>query len=76
MDYVFLSKTVLFRGMIPEDIESLLTCMNAQVKSYSKGDIVFNVGDYVKTMGLVLSGSVYIENDDIWGNKSIGRGSI
>ena len=71
MDYVFLSKTVLFRGMIPNDIESLLTCMNAQVKSYSKGDIVFNVGDYVKAMGLVLSGSVYIENDDMWGNKSI-----
>ena len=71
MDYSFLSKTILFRGMNPEDIKSLLTCRSAQAKSYSKGDIVYNVGDYVNAIGLVLSGSVYIENDDVWGNKSI-----
>ena len=80
MDYSFLSKTILFRGMIPEDIKSLLTCMSAQAKSYSKGDIVYNVGDYVNAIGLVLSGSVYIENDDVWGNKrildKIGPGQI
>jgi len=71
MDYIFLSKMILFKGMTPADIESLLTCMNAQIKSYSRGDIVYNVGDYVKSMGLVLSGSVHIENDDVWGNKTI-----
>lgn len=71
MDYTFLSKTVLFKGMTTEDVESLLNCMNAQFKSYSRGDIVYNVGDYVKAMGIVLSGSVYIENDDVWGNKTI-----
>ena len=50
MDYIFLSKTVLFKGMTTEDVESLLNCMKAQVKSYSRGDIVYNVGDYVKAI--------------------------
>ena len=71
MDYLFLSKTVLFRGLTPHDIKSLLDCMEARVKNYSRGDTIFSTGDYVKSIGLVLSGSVYIENDDIWGNKSI-----
>ena len=29
------------------------------------------MGDRVSELGLVLSGSVLIENDDLWGNRSI-----
>ena len=71
MDYLFLSKTVLFRGASTEEVETMLTCLNAETKKYQRGDVVYHAGDVVSSIGLVLSGSVSIENDDVWGNKSI-----
>lgn len=71
MDYNFLSKTILFRGASAEDVEMMLTCLNAETKQYQRGNVVYHAGDVVRSVGLVLSGSVSIENDDVWGNKSI-----
>lgn len=71
MDYFFLSKTVLFRGATPEEVETMLTCLSAEAKTYQRGELIYHAGDVVTSIGLVLSGSVSIENDDVWGNKSI-----
>jgi len=71
MDYNFLSKTPLFRGASPEEIRSMLTCLNAERRQFSRGSIVYHAGDVIHSVGLVLSGSVSIETDDVWGNKSI-----
>lgn len=71
MDTLFLSKTALFRGIPPQEIESMMGCLKATVKTYKRGEMIFREGDVVTQMGMVLSGSVSIENDDIWGNKSI-----
>ena len=71
MDYIFLSKTVLFRGASPEEVKSMLECLNAEKRKYQRGSVVYHAGDVVSSLGLVLSGSVSIENDDVWGNKSI-----
>lgn len=71
MDLQFLSKTVLFRDTTPEEIQSMLTCLQAQTKHFPRGRVIYRVGDIVHCVGLVLSGSVSIENDDVWGNKSI-----
>lgn len=71
MDYTFLSKTILFRGATPEETEKMLTCLGAEQKHFSKNAIIYHTGDTVQSMGLVLSGSVIIENDDLWGNRSI-----
>ncbi len=66
-----LSETILFRGCSEEEIHSLLECMQARTEEFQKGSTIYRVGDRVSSIGLVLSGSVYIENDDVWGNKSI-----
>ena len=71
MDHLFLSRTILFRGAAPEEVEAMLTCLQAEVRSYARGEVIYRAGDTVSAMGLVLSGSVSIENDDVWGNKSI-----
>ena len=71
MDFVFLSDTVLFRGMRPPDVEAMLECLGARQRSYEKGELIHHAGDIIQTMGLVLSGSVHIENDGLWGNKDI-----
>ena len=71
MDYYFLSKTVLFRGISAEEIREMLSCLRAEGKTYRRGETILQAGDTVTSVGLVLSGSVSIENDDAWGNKSI-----
>ena len=71
MDHQFLAKTILFRGISSEEIGSMLGCLGAVTKRFPKGDVIYRAGDAVSAVGLVLSGSVSIENDDVWGNKSI-----
>ena len=71
MDEKFLARTVLFRGSSPEEIRSMLGCLGPEEKSYRRGEVVHRAGDVIHTIGVVLSGSVSIENDDVWGNKSI-----
>lgn len=71
MDYIFLSGTILFQGLTPSEAESMLRCLGVVRKSYEKGQVIFHAGDTIQTMGIVLSGSVNIENDGLWGNRDI-----
>ncbi len=71
MDFIFLSGTVLFQGILPSEVESMLECLGARRKSYEKGQSIHYAGDIIQTIGLVLSGSVNIENDGLWGNRDI-----
>ncbi len=70
-DVAFLSRTLLFRGISAQEIQGMLGCLDAREKHYKKGEVIYAPGDLVKAPGMVLSGSVFIENDDFWGNKSI-----
>ena len=66
-----LKKSILFKGMTdPERDECLLT-LNAHRKSYKKGDAILHAGILTDQMGMVLSGSVTIESNDMWGNRTI-----
>lgn len=80
MNYSFLSKTAMFHGIPAEEIAPMLQCLEGKRKQFSKGETIYHAGDFVQSMGLVLSGSVHIENDDLWGNKtlldSIGPGFV
>ena len=71
MDHKFLEKNVLFQGVCAKEIEAMLPCLNAVIKTYPRGAVIHPAGSAIRSMGLVLSGSVSIENDDVWGNKSI-----
>ncbi|MGN1141426.1 MAG: Crp/Fnr family transcriptional regulator [Oliverpabstia sp.] len=71
MNCIFLSKTVLFRGIQASEIEEMMSCLGARETKYKKGEFIYRTGDLVESMGLVLSGNVHIESDDIWGNKSL-----
>ncbi|MGF7109123.1 Crp/Fnr family transcriptional regulator [Treponema pedis] len=80
MDFFMLSHTVLFRGLTIDEIKSVLPCLGAKERQYVKGESVWHTGSTVTSFGLVLSGGVLIENDDIWGNKTvlnkIGTGKV
>jgi CRP-like cAMP-binding protein len=66
-----LNNSPLFAGIPDKDIESLLGCLSAVRRSYKKGEFVFAEGDSPETVGLVLSGSAHIINEDFWGNRNI-----
>ena len=74
MNYEFLSRTFLFQGTSPEETKHMLSCLKATPQSYAKGSTIWQVGDQVKTMGLVLNGSVHIENIDMMGNNRARSG--
>lgn len=63
--------TVIFQGMSEEEISDALNGLDAFTKSYTKGTTIMHSGFSTKCMGLVLEGSVTIESNDLWGNKTI-----
>lgn len=80
MNENFLSNTPLFRGTTPQEIECMLKCLGAQQRQFDKGARIYCAADTVTELGLILSGSVLIENNDLWGNTtvldSVGLGQI
>ncbi len=80
MDTAFLRKTNLFRGMTEEEVLSALSSFHAQEKRCKKGQALLHAGDLTEKLGLVLEGSVTVESNDAWGNRTIlshvGRGQL
>lgn len=71
MNFLFLTETPLFRGITAQELEDMLACLGTDVRSYEKGQMIYRTGDVITSLGVVLSGSVLIENDDIWGNTTV-----
>ncbi len=71
MDYKELGKKILFQGMTEDEISQCLASLHATEKSYKKGSIILHAGDITDRMGMVLSGSVTVESNDVWGNCTI-----
>lgn len=71
MDTSFLTTTALFRGISAGEITSMLDCLQAVQRHYAKGDTVYHAGTTVTSLGVVLCGSVFIENNDFRGNKNV-----
>lgn len=62
---------MLFDGISEENLASLKTCLNAVKKTYLKGEIIYNYGDKLTSVGYILSGKVQIIKDDYENNKII-----
>lgn len=71
MDAVQLQKTMLFRGLTDSEIAEALQVLEAHEKRYEKGETLLTAGSVTDRMGLVLEGSVTIESNDAWGNRTI-----
>ena len=61
----------LFQGFEPGEREKILNCLQGKSRTYEKDELILRAGDVVSALGMVLSGSVLIENDDVWGNRSV-----
>ena len=70
-DYSILGRSPLFRGIPAGDFGVLLEHLKAETRSYKKGDLICHAGEHTNALGIVLTGSVTIESDDIFGNRSV-----
>lgn len=61
----------LFAGIKPEDMKPMLQCIGYHLNQYSKGEVIAFEGDNLKHIGIVLSGSVDMVKEDLWGNKTM-----
>ena len=70
MDISVLHNSILFKGFDDTEISVLLKTLNAVEKKYKKGNMIFSSGEITDKMCFVTAGSVTIESNDMWGNRS------
>jgi CRP-like cAMP-binding protein len=61
----------LFLGIDGAELHTLLDCLSASKKRYKKGGFIFRAEENVTSVGVVLSGSVHVIQEDFWGNRTI-----
>ena len=66
-----LRRCPLFEQVAPEDLPGMLQCLQARITAYTKNQPILLEGDPIRHVGIVLEGSVRIENVDVWGNVSV-----
>ncbi|MBQ8541717.1 MAG: Crp/Fnr family transcriptional regulator [Clostridia bacterium] len=66
-----LKETQLFSGISENEIEPMLSCLQAEVRSYKKGEYVLSQGDSLSYITVLLEGCLHVQKDDYWGNRSI-----
>ena len=66
-----LEKTRMFENISRDEIRSMLSCLQAKIKSYKKGELVFAAGDRIDRITMLMEGSLHIRRDDYWGNRVI-----
>ena len=71
MEISVLNGSVLFKGFDEAEVNALLTALNAREKKFRKGTMIFHSGDIISTLCFLTSGSVTIESNDMWGNRTI-----
>lgn len=60
-----------FKGLSDSEILSVLHCVNATTISKKRNSYIFRAGDSTEVMGLVVSGSVLVIQEDLWGHRNI-----
>ena len=66
-----LKKTKLFSGVGDEEISTMLSCLGASLFTYKKGEFVLRQGEHLSNILVLVEGSLHIQRDDYWGNRSI-----
>ena len=61
----------LFSGISDDELSAMLTCLDVRKESFPKDAFLLRTGDTTEAIGFVLSGSVLVIQEDIWGNRHI-----
>ena len=61
----------LFSGVTEAELSAMLSCLSAKTETFQKDTFLLRTGDTVESLSLILSGSVLVIQEDIWGNRNI-----
>ena len=61
----------LFSGVSEAELTAMLACLKAEKKDFPKEAFVLRAGDTAESIGLVLTGTLLVIQEDIWGNRNI-----
>lgn len=61
----------LFQGIPEEKMMEVLRCLDARWADFEKGQQLFRQGTSLKAAGFLVEGSLSLEREDFWGNRSI-----
>ncbi|MBE6901611.1 MAG: Crp/Fnr family transcriptional regulator [Ruminococcaceae bacterium] len=66
-----LKNTRLFAGVGESEISAMLSCLQAGLRTYKKGENVLRQGEHLDNIPVLVEGKLHIQCDDYWGNRSI-----
>ena len=66
-----LSRCALFQGVAPEQIQAILPWLGSKTRSISKGAPVFLEGEPARWVGVLLTGTDQVVQDDSYGNRNV-----
>ena len=66
-----LKRTKLFAGVADEEICAMLSCLDARLHTYKKGEYVLRQGEHLNCITVLVDGELHIQRDDYWGNRAI-----
>lgn len=64
-------KIPLFEEITKQELDALLVCLQHYEQSYPKGTYILLDQDHVQHVGIVLSGSVHMLKEDVWGHQTL-----
>lgn len=66
-----LKRTKLFSGVAEEEIGAMLSCLDARLCEYQKGEYIFREGERLRNITVLIAGELHVQKDDYWGNHTI-----
>jgi CRP-like cAMP-binding protein len=61
----------LFQTIEEDQMQDLMNCLNGHVRRYHKGHFILFDGENVYHVGIVISGTVHMMKEDIWGDQTL-----
>lgn len=66
-----LSASPIFNGVEEREIFSMLRCLDVKESLFQRGEYILRAGEPAGDMGLLLTGSALVAQEDFWGNRNI-----
>lgn len=66
-----IKNNTLFLGLSSEDIQKIFTCCKAKIQKYKNGQFVFEKGDTINSVGIVLEGELNLVSQKFSGARVI-----
>ena len=70
-DLKILENSRLFAGIRVDEIQPMLSCLQAVERKYPRGAYIFHTGEEVRALALLVRGTAHIQKEDFWGNRSL-----